>query len=212
MSRLEILNRVLGEGVVSIIRMDEAEKVPKVIQALQRGGLSAIEITLGTPNALKLIEQHAGVEGLLIGVGSVIDAESCRMAILSGAKFIVTPVSKKAVIEMAHRYDVPIFSGAFSPGEILTAYEWGADVVKVFPADTLGMGYFKGVKAPMPQLQLMPTGGVTLENAGDWLKAGACAVGIGSALTNKKAIADENYTLLTENALKLRENIKAGRG
>jgi len=212
MTRLTILNKILEEGVVSIIRMNEATKVPKVVQALQRGGLSAIEITLGTPNALKLIEQHAGVEGLLMGVGSVIDAESCRIAILSGAKFIVTPVSKKAVIEMAHRYDVPIFSGAFSPGEILTAYEWGADVIKVFPADTLGMGYFKAVKAPMPQLQIMPTGGVTLENAGDWLKAGACAVGIGSALTDKKAIADENYTLLTENALKLREHIKAGRG
>jgi len=208
MTRLAILNKILEEGVVSIIRMDEAEKVPKVLQALKAGGLSAIEITLGTPKALQLIEQFAEEKDLLIGVGSVIDAESCRMAILSGAKFIVTPVSKKAVIEMAHRYDVPIFSGAFSPGEILTAYEWGADVVKVFPADTLGMAYFKAVKAPMPQLQIMPTGGVTLENAGDWLKAGACAVGIGSALTNKKAIADENYDLLTGNAKKLLENIR----
>jgi 2-dehydro-3-deoxyphosphogluconate aldolase / (4S)-4-hydroxy-2-oxoglutarate aldolase len=212
MSRLAILNRILEEGVVSIIRMEEAEKVPKVIYALQEGGLSALEITLGTPKALQLIESFAGQKELIIGVGSVLDAESARMAILSGAQFIVTPVSKQSVIEMAHRYDVPIFSGAFSPGEILAAFEWGADVIKVFPADTLGMDYFKAVKAPMPQLQLMPTGGVTLTNAGEWLKAGACAVGIGSALTDKKAIADENYKLLTANAVSLLASIQAGRG
>jgi 2-dehydro-3-deoxyphosphogluconate aldolase/(4S)-4-hydroxy-2-oxoglutarate aldolase len=212
MSRLAILNRILEEGVVSIIRMEEAEKVPNVIHALQEGGLSALEITLGTPKALQLIESFATNKDLLIGVGSVLDAESARLAILSGAQFIVTPVSKQAVIEMAHRYDVPIFSGAFSPGEILAAYEWGADVIKVFPADTLGMAYFKALRGPMPQLQLMPTGGVTLDNAGEWLKAGACAVGIGSALTDKKAIADENYKLLTANAVRLLASIKAGRG
>jgi 2-dehydro-3-deoxyphosphogluconate aldolase/(4S)-4-hydroxy-2-oxoglutarate aldolase len=160
---------------------------------------------------LKLIEEFASNKDLLIGVGSVIDPESARMAILSGAQFIVTPVSKQSVIEMAHRYDVPIFSGAFSPGEILAAYEWGADVIKVFPADTLGMAYFKALRGPMPQLQLMPTGGVTLDNAGDWLKAGACAVGIGSALTDKKAIVDENYQLLTANAVKLLASLQAGR-
>ena len=210
MSRLEILNRILDEGVVSIIRMKEADKVSKVIAALKDGGLSAIEITLGTPKALQLIEAYSGQKDMIIGVGSVLDAASARLAILSGAKFIVTPVSKQEIIAMAHRYDVPVFSGAFSPGEILTAFEWGADVIKVFPADTLGMSYFKAVKAPMPQLQLMPTGGVTIENAGEWIKAGACAVGIGSALTDKKAIAAENYRLLTDNAIKLLANIRAG--
>lgn len=211
MNRLEILNHILEEGVVSIIRMKEAEKVPHVLNALREGGLSAIEITLVTPDALQLIEAHAGQAGLVIGAGSVLDAASAEKAILAGAKFIVTPISKKEIIEMAHRYDVPIFSGAFTPGEILAATEWGADVIKVFPADSVGMSYLKAVKAPMPHLKLMPTGGVTLSNAGEWIRYGACAVGIGSALTDKRAIAEENYRLLTENASDLLMNIKSAR-
>ncbi len=211
MRRIDLLGKILQEGVVAIIRMDDDSKVIPVIEALKKGGLSAIEITMGTPNALKLIEKLAHQGDVIIGVGSVLDPETARMAINSGARFVVTPVSRQPVIEMAHRYDVPIFSGAFSPNEILTAYEQGADVVKVFPADTLGMDYFKAVKAPMPQLRLMPTGGVTLHNAGDWLKAGACAVGMGSALTDKAAIASGDYQQLTRNAEILLESISAGR-
>ncbi|MBC8155982.1 MAG: bifunctional 4-hydroxy-2-oxoglutarate aldolase/2-dehydro-3-deoxy-phosphogluconate aldolase, partial [Bacteroidetes bacterium] len=128
-----------------------------------------------------------------------------------GAQFIVTPVSKKSVIQTAHRYDTPIFSGAFSPGEILTAFEQGADVVKLFPAEVLGIPFLKAIKAPMPQLQLMPTGGVTVANVGDWIRAGACAVGVGSALTDPGLIESGNYPALTERATLFREQVKLAR-
>ena len=206
-TKQQTLNRILEEKVVAIVRLDVAEQVGPTIEAIHAGGLSVIEVTMGTPQAIQHIEKYAHHSSLLIGVGSVVDAETARMAILAGAKFIVTPISKPSVIETALTHQVPVFSGAFTPGEILQALEWGADVVKVFPADVLGMSYFKAIKAPMPHLPLMPTGGVTLDNARDWLKAGACALGVGSALTNKKAIADGNYHQITENARRLRENI-----
>lgn len=213
MNRLTILTKILDEGIVAILRMDEEEKVLNVVDALQAGGVHAIEITMGTPGALRLIEKVAKEKPeVLIGVGSVLDAETARMALYAGAKFIVTPVTKPVIIETAHRYDAPVFSGAFTPGEILTAFESGADVVKVFPAETLGIPYFKAVLAPMPQLRLMPTGGVTVDNVGDWLKAGACAVGIGGALTDKKAIAASNWDIITDNARKLINGVKQGRG
>jgi 2-dehydro-3-deoxyphosphogluconate aldolase/(4S)-4-hydroxy-2-oxoglutarate aldolase len=130
----------------------------------------------------------------------VLDSETARLALIAGAKFIVTPVSRKEVIETAHRYDAPIFSGAFSPGEILTAFEQGADVIKVFPAEVLGIPYLKAVLAPMPQLRLMPTGGVTVDNVSDWLRAGACAVGVGSSLLDKKALEAGDFTAITARA------------
>jgi 2-dehydro-3-deoxyphosphogluconate aldolase/(4S)-4-hydroxy-2-oxoglutarate aldolase len=192
--------------------MEEEKHVVPVAKALYEGGVQAIEVTMGTPGALRVIEtiatQHPHI---LIGVGSVLDAQTARAALLAGATFIVTPVSKQEVTEMAHRYDAPIFSGAFSPTEILTAFEQGADVIKVFPAEILGIPYFKAIKAPMPQLQLMPTGGVTVDNVGDWLKAGACAVGVGSALLNKKAIAEQNYQVITDLASQFTRNIAKAR-
>ncbi len=166
-----------------------------------------------TPDALKVIEGATDELGddVLIGVGSVLDSETARLAILAGAKYVVSPILKREIIETAHRYDVPAIPGAFTPTEILQAHEQGADIVKVFPADVVGMAFFKAVKAPLPQVNLMPTGGVSLTNAGDWIKAGACAVGVGSALLDKKAIADENYPVLTENARILRKSILEGR-
>ena len=128
-------------------------------------------------------------------------------AIKAGAKYVVSPVFKKEIIDMAHKYDVPVMPGCFTPTEIQTAYEYGADIVKVFPADVLGMAFFKGILAPMPHLKLMPTGGVTLTNAGDWLKAGACAVGLGSALLDKEAVKTENYGKLTDNAKQIMNSI-----
>ena len=189
------------------MRSATSEAVVPTVEALLAGGISTIEITMGTPDALRHIAHYADHTSMLIGAGSVIDAETARAAIEAGARFLVTPVSKASVIKTALRYQVPVFSGAFTPGEILQAVEWGADVVKVFPADALGMTYFRAVLAPMPHLPLMPTGGVTLDNAADWLAAGACALGVGSALTDKKAIAEGHYNQITQNARRLLENI-----
>ena len=175
--------------------------------------MSAIEVTMTVPRALEIIEATARSLGdeIVLGVGSVLDAMTARMAINAGARYVVCPVFKQEIVETAHRYDLPVMPGCFTPTEILAAHEAGADVVKVFPADILGMPFFKAVKAPMPHLQMMPTGGVTLTNAGDWLKAGACAVGIGSALLDAKAIAEGRYSVLTENARILLETIARSR-
>lgn len=212
MSRVEILQRILDSGAVAVIRMADSQKLLKVAEAIHKGGISAIEITMTTPNALRVIEEAARAsDKFLIGVGSVLDAETARLAINAGARFVVSPIYKPEIIRTAHRYDLPAMPGAFTPTEILTAHENGADVVKVFPADVVGMAFFKAVLAPMPHLKLMPTGGVSLTNAGEWLKAGACAVGVGSALLDKKAIAEENYAALTENARILCDSIAQAR-
>ncbi len=198
LNRLAILNQILGEGLVAILRLDDGKVVMPLVEALAAGGVHAIEITMGTPGVLRHVERIAAdLPNVLIGVGSVLDAETARMALYAGAKFIVTPVSKPEIIQAAHRYDAPVFSGAFTPGEILTAFEQGADVVKVFPAEVLGIPYLRSVLAPMPQLRLMPTGGVNVDNVGDWLRAGACAVGVGSSLLDKKAVAAGDFAAIT---------------
>lgn len=208
MSRHAIVERIVDEGAVAVIRMADSKQLMKVAEALQAGGISALEITMTTPNALKVIETVAAdMPDVLVGVGSVLDRETARMAILAGAKYIVSPIFDIGIIETAHRYGVPAMPGCFTPTEVHRAHEAGADIVKVFPADVLGMAFFKGIKAPMPHLKLMPTGGVSLTNAGDWIKAGACAVGVGSALLDKKAIADEDYEKLTANARQLRQSL-----
>ncbi len=213
MTRFELTNMIKANGVVAVIRMSDSAKLLKVADAIQKGGVTAIEITMTTPNALKVIEDLVRTRGdeLQVGVGSVLSAEAARQAIDAGAQYVVSPVLKTEIIETAHRFDKAVIPGAFTPTEILKAYEHGADIVKVFPADVLGMVFFKSVKAPMPQLLLMPTGGVNLENAGDWLNAGACAVGIGSALLDRNAIAEENYQKLTKNARKLCASITNAR-
>lgn len=201
MNRIAILNQVLTEAIVAILRLDDEKQVMPLVEALAAGGVHAIEITMGTPGVLRHIERIAADRpDVLIGVGSVLDAETARMALYAGAKFIVTPVTRRKITETAHRYDAPVFSGAFTPGEILTAFEGGADVVKVFPAEVLGIPYLKAVLAPMPQLRLMPTGGVTPDNAADWLRAGACALGVGSALVDKKALAAGDYAAIRAKA------------
>lgn len=211
MNRQEILNRILEKKAVAVLRVQEADKLKKIIEALAAGGVSVAEITMTVPNAIQLIEKMAKEldKNIILGVGSVITAQVAEAAIEAGAKYVVSPIFKKEIVEMAHRYDVPSMPGCFTPTEIQTAWEAGADVVKVFPADSLGMEFFKAVLAPMPHLRLMPTGGVSLTNAGDWLKAGACAVGVGSALLDKEAIKNENYSKLTENAQMIMNSINS---
>jgi len=199
------LKTILDNKAVAVIRMKDSAKLIKVAEAIYKGGVHSVEITMTVPGALKIIEEASKTLGdhVNIGVGSVLNKQTANDAISAGAKYVVSPVFKPEIVQEAKKYNIPVMPGAFSPTEILTAFEAGADVVKVFPADIVGMAFFKGVLAPMPHLKLMPTGGVSLTNAGDWIKAGACAVGVGSALLDKKAIAEENYSLLTQNAEKL---------
>ena len=202
MNREKILQEILKRKAIAVLRVKEVEKLQRVIEAIYSGGVSVIEITMTVPNAIQLIEQMNEKldKNIIIGVGSVLNSKTAEEAIEAGAKYVVSPIFKKEIIETAHKFDVPAMPGCFTPSEIQTAFEWGADIVKVFPADIVGMEFFKAILAPMPHLKLMPTGGVSLTNAGEWFKAGACAVGIGSALLDKKAIQENNYLKLTENA------------
>ncbi len=200
-SREAVLQRILASGVVAVVRLPDAAHVLRVVEAIRDGGVAAIEITLTTPGALQAIgEVAATLSDVEIGVGSALDAADVRRAIDAGARYVVSPVFRKEIIRAAHERGAPVMPGAFSPTEILEATEAGADVVKVFPSGVVGIPYFKATLAPMPHLKLMPTGGVSPENAGDWIRAGAVAVGVGSSLLDKQAIAEGDFGKLTENA------------
>jgi 2-dehydro-3-deoxyphosphogluconate aldolase / (4S)-4-hydroxy-2-oxoglutarate aldolase len=211
MTRESVLNEILKRKAVAVIRAKEPEKLKKIIEAIAKGGITVAEITMTVPNAIQLIEKMSNEvdDNLIIGVGSVLNKQTAIDAINAGAKYVVSPILKKEIIETAHKYNVPAMPGCFTPTEIQTAFEYGADIIKVFPADVVGMAFFKSILAPMPHLKLMPTGGVSLTNAGDWIKAGACAVGLGTALLDKKAIEKEDYNTLTENASTIMNNINA---
>ncbi|MCL4814804.1 MAG: bifunctional 4-hydroxy-2-oxoglutarate aldolase/2-dehydro-3-deoxy-phosphogluconate aldolase [Vicinamibacteraceae bacterium] len=193
--------------------MKEPEKLRAVVDALAEGGVRALEVTMTVPRAIQMIEALAPSlpEGFLIGAGTVLDPETARLAMLAGANFVVSPIFRPETIAICHRYDVAVMPGCFTPTEILTAWEAGADVVKVFPATSLGPGFFKDVRGPLPQIKLMPTGGVSLDNAGDWIRAGAVAVGVGTALLDTKAIAAGDYGVITANARRLVASVTAAR-
>jgi len=211
MSRAELVKEMKNNGIVAIIRTKYPDKLIKIAEAILEGGVKFIEITMTVPNALKMIEKVRGTvsKEIILGVGSVLDPETAQKAIDAGAQFVVSPIFKKEIIDKAHKNNVPAVPGTFTPTEMLNAHQYGADIIKVFPADILGMKFFKAVKAPMPDLNLMPTGGVNLDNAGDWINAGACAVGIGTALLDVKAIEQNNYKKLTENARRINDSIKS---
>ena len=168
MTRDQILDSVLDSGAVAVVRMADSGRLVRVAEAIAEGGVTAIEVTMTTPNALDVIESVSRQlgEAVTVGVGSVLDAETARRAVDAGARYVVSPVFKREIISEAHRLGVPAMPGCFTPTEIQEATEAGADVVKVFPADVLGIPFFKGVLAPMPHLRMMPTGGVSLTNAG----------------------------------------------
>ena len=200
MTRASLLQELLSSKIIAIIRLSTSEPIHELAKALFRGGIKAVEVTMGTPNALEEINKLSQIEGLIPGVGSVIEAKTAQAAIEAGAQFVVTPVSKPEVIQRAHHLDKPILSGAMTPTEILQAYELGADVVKLFPAAHFGPSYFKAVKAPMPHIPIMPTGGITLENAAEWIACGAVCLGVGGTLVNEKMIADHNFEGITSTA------------
>jgi 2-dehydro-3-deoxyphosphogluconate aldolase/(4S)-4-hydroxy-2-oxoglutarate aldolase len=202
MNKEKIIERLLNPPVVAIIRADSPEELQGAAEALIAGGVSAIEVTMTTPDALNVIEtvSKALKNEILMGVGTVLDTETCRMAILSGAKFVVTPVMKPEVINMCNRYSVPIACGAYTPTEALAAHEAGADFIKIFPADGLGPGYMKAILAPLPMLRLIPTGGVDAATAKGFLDAGCVAVAAGSSLVSKEILVSRDWARLTERA------------
>jgi 2-dehydro-3-deoxyphosphogluconate aldolase/(4S)-4-hydroxy-2-oxoglutarate aldolase len=200
-------------GIVAVIRLKDSAPVRGVVEALAAGGVRALEVTMTVPRAVDLIRELApGMpEGFMLGAGTVTDADTARAVIDAGAAFVVGPVFRRDVIAACHERGVPAIPGCFSPTEILAAHEAGADLIKIFPATALGPQFIRDVRAPLPLLKLMPTGGVTIENAGEWIRAGAAAVGIGSALLNAEAIANGRFEVISESARRLVASVSDAR-
>jgi len=208
--KVDVAVQIAAERVVAVIRLADASKLVAVIEAVAAGGVRCIEITMTVPNAVELIRQvSASVsDHILIGAGTVTDAETALAVIDAGAQFVVSPILSAEVIAVCKQADIYCAPGCFTPTEIFTAWKLGADVIKVFPATSLGPKFFKDIKGPFPQIPLMPTGGVSIDNARDWITAGAVAVGIGSDLLDKKAIDEGRYEVLTSRAAQLAANVQ----
>lgn len=206
------LDRVLQSGIVAVIRSSDGA-VLGVAEALVAGGVDVVEITFTVPRADVVVARLAEQMGdrALVGAGTVLDAETARIAILAGAKFVVTPVVSLGVIELCRRYGVPVFCGAFTPTEVLTAWQAGADIVKVFPAEIGGPAHLKALRGPLPQIRLMPTGGVNLQTAAEFLRAGACALGVGGALVDEWTIAAREFERITSLARQFTEIVQTFR-
>ena len=213
MTKLEQMQQIETCGIVAIIRANSANELIEAAAAIHAGGVNVIEVTMTTPNALQVINDVSSTYGdtVLVGAGSVLDAETARAVMLSGADFVVSPVTKPDVIEICNRYGKVVIPGAFTPTEILAAWETGADYVKVFPSSGVGPPYIKDVKAPLPQIPLVPTGGINVENAADFITAGATALGVGSSLVNNQLIAAGEFATLTERAEKLVKEVQRAR-
>jgi len=200
LSRSADLERIIEHRIVAVIRSEHSDKLIDAARALSAGGVKIMEVTFTVPKALRVLETVCDALGdeVLLGAGTVLDSETARAAILAGARFLVSPHTNRALIELAHRYDVLVIPGALTPTEVVTAWEAGADIVKIFPSDLGGPQYIKALRAPLPQVRMMPTGGVTLETAAAFLRAGACALGVGSALVEAQAIAAGQWQRLEE--------------
>jgi 2-dehydro-3-deoxyphosphogluconate aldolase/(4S)-4-hydroxy-2-oxoglutarate aldolase len=212
--RADVVRQIEADGVVAVIRLTDASRGRAVADALAAGGVRALEVTMTVPRAVELIEELvlSLPPDVFVGAGTVLDAETARHVMLAGARFVVSPVFRPAVIEMSHRYDVAAMPGCFTPTEILAAWDQGADVVKVFPATALGPTFFKDIRGPLPQLRLMPTGGVTRENAGDWIRAGAVAIGVGTALVDRSLVQEGKFAEITARARQFIDAVRLARG
>jgi 2-dehydro-3-deoxyphosphogluconate aldolase/(4S)-4-hydroxy-2-oxoglutarate aldolase len=201
MNKAAILQKLSTEKVIALIRADNPSGLLDCARALAEGGLTSIELTMTTPGAIRLLEKAtAEMPDFLFGLGTVLDAETARAGILAGARFIVTPALRPEVITVCKRYSVPVFSGALTPTEVVNAWECGADAAKIFPAEFFGPAYIKSLKAPLPQVEFVPTGGVTAENVGDFIKAGAFATAAGSSLVEARAFKEKNWAAVTAKA------------
>lgn len=211
----EALAKILEEGVVPVIRVSSAQEAWEVSKAIKEGGVSVLEVTMTVPGAMDVIKEVSQKFGkeVLLGAGTVLDPETARAALLNGAQFLVSPSLNLEVIKVANRYSAVVIPGALSPTEILTAWEAGADLVKVFPiAQVGGPAYIKALQGPLPHIPLVPTGGVNLQNAGEFIKAGAAAIAVGGELVDKKAVAEKKYSVIVENARRFLEEVKKARG
>lgn len=212
-SRRATVERLQEIGAVAVVRLASAQAALRVAEALHAGGMTALEITVTVPDACGVIaalDRRFGDE-ICIGVGTVLDAQTARRAVEAGARYVVSPVLRAEVVAECHRLGVPAMPGAYTPTEILAVHEAGADMVKIFPADTLGPGYLRSVLAAMPFLRLMPTGGVTPENVGAWLTSGAVAVGLGGSLVDRDAVAGGDWSAITARARRVTEGVLASR-
>jgi len=214
MQKAEVLKQCRQIGLVPVLRADSEAQALALADAIAAGGVTVMEVTMTVPGAIRVMRRLAEDRpDMLIGAGTVLDPETARMCILEGAQFVVSPALNTRTIEMCHRYGVAVLPGALTPTEIVTAWEAGADVVKVFPASALGGAkYLKSVKAPLPQVELIPTGGVSLATAAEFLDAGAFALGVGADLVNPKAITEGSPESITENARKYLEIVRKVRG
>lgn len=213
---MKLLEKMTDSGVVAVIRGSKPENIIEIGKALKKGGVYSLEITVETPKAMSIIEKAAEAledEGVIVGAGTVLDPETARAAILSGAKFVFSPTFNAETIKMTKRYGALSIPGAMTPTEILSAYEHGADVIKVFPANVLGPAYIKGIKGPLPHIPVMSTGGINIDNAGDYIKAGAIGIGAGSTLVPAaEVITQEISEQITANAEQFVRVVREARG
>ncbi len=213
MTKPEIVQRIVDLGIVAIIRADSSDQLVHAAEALLAGGVTMMEVTMTTPNALDVVAQVVARFGddILMGVGSVLDPDTAGAAIAAGAEFVVTPVTKPEVIRLCNRLGKPIASGAFTPTEALLGHESGADFIKIFPAEIGGAAYIRSLLAPLPMLRIIPTGGVTPETVGDFFRAGCVALGAGSSLVSKEILASADWSKLTKRAVQFVRAVATGR-
>ncbi len=214
MKKSEVIQKIIEIGVVPVVRASSADEAMRAIDAIKEGGVPILEITMTVPGAIKVMEQVADKFGdeVVLGAGTVLDPETARACILAGAQFIVSPALNLKTIELCQRYSVAICPGALTPTEVVTAWQAGADFVKIFPCSAMGgASYIKGLKAPLPQIELIPTGGVNLNTAADFIKAGSSALGIGADLVDLKALSEGNAALITERARQFVQLVKDAR-
>jgi 2-dehydro-3-deoxyphosphogluconate aldolase / (4S)-4-hydroxy-2-oxoglutarate aldolase len=214
MKKADVINRLIEIGVIPVVRAASAAEALQAIAAIKAGGVSVVEITMTVPGAIEVIKEVVNKEGaeVLVGAGTVLDAETARACILAGAEFVVSPALNFDTIAMCRRYSKAIMPGALTPTEVLAAWQAGADFVKVFPCDSLGGAkYLKSLKAPLPQIDLVPTGGVSLKTAAEFIKAGASALGVGSDLVDLKALREGQANLITERARQYIEIVRESR-
>jgi 2-dehydro-3-deoxyphosphogluconate aldolase/(4S)-4-hydroxy-2-oxoglutarate aldolase len=214
MKKNEKLNLIRETGVIAIMRAQSSDHLIAAAEAIRQGGVQVIEVTMTTPGALEVIAQatHRFGDDVLFGAGSILDVETARAAILAGAGFIVSPTLKIEVITLARRYSVPVLPGCYTPTEMLTAWEAGADMVKLFPASVGGPDLIQAILAPLPQLEIVPVGGVDLNTAAEFIRKGAAALGVGSSLINQKLLDAGDISELTRRAARFIEEVKKGRG
>jgi 2-dehydro-3-deoxyphosphogluconate aldolase/(4S)-4-hydroxy-2-oxoglutarate aldolase len=213
MTKADVMVRIRELGVIPVVRAQSADEAAQAIEAIRAGGIDVLEVTMTVPGAVALIDELGRrYKDAVVGAGTVLDPETARACILAGARFVVSPSLNLDTIACCHRYGVPVFPGALTPTEVVAAWQAGADMVKVFPCGAVGgASYIKALKAPLPQIDLVPTGGVNLKTAGDFVKAGASALGVGADLVDTKALREGQAAIVTERARQFVEIVKDAR-